>query len=70
MPSMVMIVGAVGLDREHGAGLDRLAVEVDGAGAAMAGLAADMRAGEVELLAQEMDQQGARLDQRFDRSCR
>ena len=32
----------------------------------MAGLAADMRAGEAELLAQEMDEQGARLDQRFD----
>ncbi len=29
----------------------------------MAGVAADMRAGDIELIAQEMDQQGARLDQ-------
>ena len=33
----------------------------------MAGLAADMRAGEVQLLAQEVDEQRARLDQRLDR---
>ena len=33
----------------------------------MAGLAADMRPGEVQLLAQEVDQQRARLDQRLDR---
>ena len=32
----------------------------------MAGFAADMRPGEVQLLAQEVDEQGARLDQRFD----
>src|ERR1043166_4691193 len=32
----------------------------------MGGLAADMRAGEVGLLAQEVDQQGARLDQGLD----
>ena len=37
-------LGTLGLDREHGAGLHRLAVDVDGAGAAMAGLAADMGA--------------------------
>ena len=37
---------ALGLNREHGAGSYRLAVEIDGAGAAVAGLAADMRAGE------------------------
>ena len=30
----------------------------------MAGLAADMRAGKAEVVAQEMDQQGAWLDQR------
>ncbi len=60
-------LGALGLDREDGAGFDRLAVEIDGAGAAMAGVAADMRAGQVQLLAQEMDQKRARLDQRFDR---
>src|SRR5262249_49152690 len=60
-------LGAIGLDGEHGAGLHRLAVEVHRAGAAMAGLAADMRAGQVELLAQEMDQQRARFDEGLDR---
>src|SRR5262249_9835811 len=59
-------IGAVRLHGEHGARLHRLAVEIDRAGAAVAGLAADMRTGEVELLAQEVDQQGARLDQRLD----
>ena len=59
-------VGAVRLDREHGAGFHRLAVEIDRAGAAMAGLAADMRAGDVLLIAQEVDKQGSRLDQSFD----
>src|SRR5690349_15832815 len=32
----------------------------------MAGLATNMRAGKIELIAQEMDQQRARLDQSFD----
>ena len=32
------------------------------AGAALAGVAADMGAGEAELFAQELDQQGARLE--------
>ena len=40
-------LGAVRLHGEHGAGLHRFAIEIDGAGAAMAGVAADMRAGEV-----------------------
>src|SRR5512144_1676335 len=48
-------VGAGRLHREHGARLHRSAVEVDGAGSAMAGVAADMRAGEIELLSQEVD---------------
>jgi hypothetical protein len=65
MPSIV-VIAAVGLHGQHGAGLHRAAVQVDGAGAAVAGLAADMRAGETDLLAQEMDQQGARLHQSFD----
>ena len=53
---------AVGLDREHRARLDRPAVDVDGAGAALAGVAADVRAGEPELLAQRLDEQRAPLD--------
>src|SRR5580704_2600334 len=39
-------VGAVELPGEHGAGLDRLAVDVDHAGAALRRVAADMRSGE------------------------
>src|SRR5262245_42499093 len=47
-------LGALGLDREHRAGLDRLAVDVDGARAALAGIAADVRSGEPEVLAQRL----------------
>src|SRR5262249_27604995 len=39
-------VCALGLDREHGAGLHRLAVDVDDASAALGGVAAHVRAGE------------------------
>ena len=55
-------VCARGLDREHGAGFDRPAVDIDRAGAAMGGVAADMRAGEAEVLAQVVDEQRPRLD--------
>ncbi len=53
---------AVGLDREHQAGADRLAVEDDRAGAADAVLAADMRAGLAAVVADRVDQRLARLD--------
>src|SRR5215468_4857055 len=53
---------AVGLDREHGAALDRLAVEADRARAAARGVAADVRAGQAERLADEVDEQQAGLD--------
>ena len=53
---------SVCLDREHRAGLDRPAVQVDGAGSAVAGVAADVGAGETELFADEMGQKQARLD--------
>ncbi len=53
---------AVGLDREHQAGADRLAVEDDGAGAADAVLAADMGAGLAAVVADRIDQRLARLD--------
>ena len=59
-------IGAVGLDREGHAALDRHVVHLDGAGAAMAGVATDMSSGEILLFAQEVDQQGARLDQRLN----
>ena len=55
-------LGAIGLDRQQGAGFDRLAVDMDDAGAALAGVAADMGAGQAELLAQELHQQRSALD--------
>ena len=61
-PSTVSDLAAVGLDGEHRAGLHRLAVEQDGAGAAVGGVAADVGAGQAQVLAQEVDQQQARLD--------
>src|SRR5215831_12827995 len=58
---------AVGLHRENGAGLDRVAVEVDRARAAVRGVAADMRAGHAEGLPQKVHQQQPRLDFRLAR---
>ena len=54
-------LGAVGLDREHRAALDGLAVQLDGAGAAQRRLAADVRTGESDHLAQVMNQEKSRL---------
>ena len=65
-----MIVRAVGLDREDRAGLRAAAVDEDGAGAALARVAADVRAGEAQVLAQEVDEQQARVDVRLARPCR
>ena len=53
---------AVGLDGEQHAALHELAVDDHRAGAAVAGVAADVAAGQVEVVAQEVDQQPARLD--------
>jgi hypothetical protein len=50
------------LDREHGAGFHGLAILQNGARAADAGFATDMRAGEFAVIAQQMYEQGARLD--------
>jgi hypothetical protein len=58
---------ALGLHRQQRARLDRLAIDMDDAGAALAGVAADMGAGEAERLAQELHQQGAPLDRRRNR---
>src|SRR3546814_16097634 len=57
--------GTLGLHREDRAGLHRFAVHVDRAGTAVGGLTADVGAGQHLLLAQEVDQQGARLDPRL-----
>src|SRR5262249_38698645 len=61
-------LGAARLNREHSAGLHRFTVHVHRAGAAMAGVATDMRTGDSELLAQQVDQQQARLGEDFDRA--
>ena len=53
---------AVHGDRERRAGLHRLAVEMHDAGAALRGVAADMGAGQPQVLAQELHQQRARVD--------
>ena len=58
---------AVGLDREHEAAAHQLALEAHGAGAADAVLAAEMGAGETELLAQEVGQMDAGRDLGLDR---
>ena len=52
---------AIGLDGEHAAALDGLAVDFDGAGAAEGGFAAHVRAGEPDDFAEVVDQQEARL---------
>ena len=49
---------SVALDGQAGARLDGLAVHQDGAGAAQGRLAADVGAGQVELVAQKMAEQG------------
>ena len=60
-------LGAFALHRQHGAGLDRHLVQVDRAGPAVRGLAADVRPGVREPLAQGVDQELPRLDGHFDR---
>ena len=64
---MVVTLAAVGLSGQHGAGFDRPAVDMHDAGAALAGVAADMGAGQVQMIAQQMDQKGAVLDIGRDR---
>ena len=61
-PSTVVSSCAVGLDGEQDARAHRLAVEQHGAGAAHPVLAADVGAGEAEVVAQEVREQQARLD--------
>jgi hypothetical protein len=52
---------ALGLDGEHRAGLHGPVVQENGAGAAMGRVAADVRAGQAQHVAQQVDQQEARL---------
>src|SRR3954447_25661795 len=52
----------VGLDREHRAALHGVAVDVDRAGPALAGLAADVRAGQAQVVPDHLDEEPAWLD--------
>jgi hypothetical protein len=54
--------GAIGLNRQHGARLDALTIEQDNAGAALAGVASDMRTRQVQLFTEIVNQQCTRLD--------
>src|SRR5262249_5810071 len=54
--------GAVGLDRQHHAALQKRPVDDHRAGAAVAGIAADVRAGEVKVVAEKVDEQAPGLD--------
>ena len=53
---------AVRLRGEYRARLDRVAIDQHRAGAALTGVAADVRAGQAEVIADEIDQQRARID--------
>ena len=53
--------GTIGLNRQHNAGANRFAVEMDRTGAAHAMLAANMRAGQSKILTQKVRQQLAWL---------
>src|SRR5262249_37584886 len=55
-------VGAFKLQSQHGAGFDRLAVDVHYTGTALRRVTADMRTGEPQMLAQELHQKRALID--------
>src|SRR6266550_5668086 len=60
-------LAAVRLDGEHCAGLDGPSVEMDRAGAALAGVATDVGAGQLEVLADQLDEEPSGLDVRLAR---
>src|SRR5207244_5522538 len=60
-----VVFRAFGLCRKNRARLHVAAVQLNRAGAALARIAPDMGAGEAQMLAQKVNQQGARLDRRF-----
>jgi hypothetical protein len=59
-------LSTVGLDGQHCAGFDCFTIKMNGAGAARRGVAANVRPGEIQILAQEMNQEQAWLDVRLD----
>jgi hypothetical protein len=56
---------SIGLGRQDRARLNGPAVQMNRAGAALASIAAHVRAGELEIFSEEVDEQGARLDRGF-----
>jgi hypothetical protein len=58
---------SIGHHCEKRAGLHRAAIEEDGACTTVGGVAADVCAGEVEMLAKEFDEKGARFGEGFAR---
>ena len=56
MPSMVSILRAFDFGAEHEAGADEAAIDDDAAGAAVAGAAAFLGAGQAEAVAQHVEQ--------------
>src|SRR5699024_3675245 len=55
-------VGAFGLDRQHGAGLDGVAIDVNRARTALAGIAANVGASQSQLVTQKIHEQRAWFD--------
>ena len=67
MPSIVVIALALGLHAQHQAGADQPAIADDAAGAAIAGGAAFLAAGQVQRVAQDVQHRFLRLAQELDR---
>ena len=59
-------VGTLRLHGEDRAGLDRTAVEMHGACTALSGIAANMGTGEMELVADQLDQEGPGINVDLD----
>ncbi len=65
-PSIVNTSAPSSAQRQRRAGFDGFAIHMDHAGATLGRVAADVGAGEAEGFAQELNQQGARIDIGFD----
>src|SRR3954451_25000125 len=51
-------IGADSLPRQHGAGFDRLAIDMHNTGAALAGVTPNMRPGQVQMIEQKINKKG------------
>ncbi len=54
--------GSIGFDRQHGAALHGTTVDVNDAGPAVAGIAADVGSGELQFVAKQLNEECSRLD--------